>query len=151
MDGKIDGAAGNEASLVGRIAAGDRHELAPSPFMSRAVHDSIMGSMPGMPVMHHVAVVDSGEMNAMLMPGMLTPAQMQALADAHGITFDRLFLEGMIRHHEGGLAMARYAEAHGETAVVRALAKSIADSQTGETELMTGMLTQRGGTPLPAP
>jgi uncharacterized protein (DUF305 family) len=85
----------------------DRHELAPSPFMSRAVHDSIMGSMPGMPVMHHMAVVDSGEMNAMLMPGMLTPAQMQALADAHGITFDRLFLEGMIRHHEGALTMVR--------------------------------------------
>jgi uncharacterized protein (DUF305 family) len=43
----------------------------------------------------------------MLMPGMLTPAQMQALADAHGITFDRLFLEGMIRHHEGALTMVR--------------------------------------------
>ena len=35
--------------------------------------------------------------------------------------------------------------------VVRTLAKSIADSQTGETQLMTGMLSERGGTPLPAP
>jgi len=30
---------------------------------------------------------------------------MQALSDARGTTFDRLFLEGMIRHHEGALAM----------------------------------------------
>ena len=85
----------------------DRHELAPSPEMSRAIHDSIMGSMPGMPVMHHMSGADSGDMNAMLMPGMLTTAQMQALADSHGLTFDRLFLEGMIRHHEGALTMVR--------------------------------------------
>lgn len=39
------------------------------------------------------------------MPGMLTPAQMRQLADARGTAFDRLFLEGMIAHHEGALAM----------------------------------------------
>ena len=57
-----------------------------------------------------------------------------------GTAFDVEFLRLMIRHHEGGLAMAQYAQAHGETDVVRTLAKSIADSQTAETELMTGML-----------
>ena len=40
-----------------------------------------------------------------LMPGMLTPAQMQQLAAARGAAFDRLFLEGMIAHHQGALAM----------------------------------------------
>lgn len=40
-----------------------------------------------------------------VMPGMLSPAQMQALAAASGPDFDRLFLEGMIRHHQGALDM----------------------------------------------
>ena len=40
-----------------------------------------------------------------LMPGMLTPEEMAALAGSSGPTFDRLFLEGMIRHHEGALVM----------------------------------------------
>lgn len=41
----------------------------------------------------------------MLMPGMLTPKQMAALSRASGPEFDRLFLEGMIQHHEGALVM----------------------------------------------
>ena len=40
------------------------------------------------------------------MPGMLTAAEMQRLADARGSAFDRLFLELMIKHHEGALVMA---------------------------------------------
>lgn len=40
-----------------------------------------------------------------VMPGMLSPAQMQTLAAARGPAFDRLFLEGMIRHHQGALDM----------------------------------------------
>jgi uncharacterized protein (DUF305 family) len=39
------------------------------------------------------------------MPGMLTPAEMARLAAAAGPEFERLFLEGMIRHHQGALAM----------------------------------------------
>jgi uncharacterized protein (DUF305 family) len=42
-----------------------------------------------------------------LMPGMLTPEAMAALAAARGEDFDRLFLESMIRHHEGALVMVR--------------------------------------------
>lgn len=40
-----------------------------------------------------------------IMAGMLSPAQMHALAGASGPAFDRLFLEGMIRHHQGALDM----------------------------------------------
>jgi len=40
-----------------------------------------------------------------VMPGMLSPAQIQTLAAARGPAFDRLFLEGMIRHHQGALDM----------------------------------------------
>jgi uncharacterized protein (DUF305 family) len=42
---------------------------------------------------------------ATLMPGMLTPDDMKQLTDAKGADFDRLFLEGMIKHHGGALAM----------------------------------------------
>jgi uncharacterized protein (DUF305 family) len=42
---------------------------------------------------------------ATLMPGMLTPEEMERLAAAKGAEFDRLFLEGMIKHHAGALTM----------------------------------------------
>lgn len=42
---------------------------------------------------------------ATLMPGMLTPVEMAQLADARGMQFDRLFLQGMIKHHGGALTM----------------------------------------------
>jgi len=86
-----------------------------------------------------------------LMPGMATEDELANLRSLQGTAFDVEFLRLMIRHHQGGLEMAQYAAAHGETDVVRTLATSIADSQTAETELMTGMLADRGGTPLPKP
>jgi uncharacterized protein (DUF305 family) len=46
-----------------------------------------------------------GGMEHMLMPGMATPEQMARMAAATGAEFDRLFLESMIRHHQGALAM----------------------------------------------
>jgi len=44
---------------------------------------------------------------AALMPGMLTPDEMKRLEDSKGREFDRLFLEGMIKHHGGALAMVK--------------------------------------------
>lgn len=66
---------------------------------ARGEPDSMV--MPGMPDMDK-----SG--NAMaLMPGMLTPEQMEALRKAHGPEFDHLFLTGMIQHHGGALTMVK--------------------------------------------
>ena len=45
------------------------------------------------------------EMAGMQMPGMLSPKQMEALKNSKGAEFDRLFLSGMIQHHEGALEM----------------------------------------------
>ena len=42
---------------------------------------------------------------ATLMPGMLTADEMKQLSQANGGEFDRLFLEGMIKHHGGALTM----------------------------------------------
>jgi len=53
--------------------------------------------------MDHAAHAAPGD--TAVMPGMLTPNQMQALAAASGPEFDRLFLTGMIQHHQGALDM----------------------------------------------
>lgn len=62
-----------------------------------------------------------------------------------------LFLQLMIRHHQGGTQMAVYATDHAEIAAVRTLACSIAETQSGEIRTLSEMQTDRGGTPLRAP
>jgi uncharacterized protein (DUF305 family) len=85
------------------------------------------------------------------MPGMATEEELAELRSLSGTAVDVEFLRLMIRHHQGGLEMARYAAAHAEIAAVRTLARSIAETQTAETGTMSDMLAARGGTPLPAP
>ena len=55
----------------------------------------------------HAALPDehAHHMPGGMMPGMLTPEEMTALAAAQGSEFDRLFLEGMIKHHQGAITM----------------------------------------------
>jgi uncharacterized protein (DUF305 family) len=86
-----------------------------------------------------------------LMPGMATEEEFAGLPELSGAAFDVEFLRLMIRHHQGGLDMAVYTAEHADEAAVRRLAATIADTQTAETATMTEMLTERGGTPLPAP
>jgi uncharacterized protein (DUF305 family) len=73
------------------------------------------------------------------MMGMLTEKQMQALADATGSEFDRLFLEGMILHHEGAIDMAQMVLAS-KNAEVKKLGESIIRSQTEQIAQMQKML-----------
>jgi len=47
----------------------------------------------------------NGMVHDMLMPGMLTDDEMAALDKSRGPEFDRLFLEGMIKHHQGAIDM----------------------------------------------
>jgi uncharacterized protein (DUF305 family) len=47
----------------------------------------------------------NGVEHDMLMPGMLTDEEMAALDKARGPDFDRLFLQGMIKHHQGAIDM----------------------------------------------
>jgi len=86
-----------------------------------------------------------------LMPGMATADDLDELRAAQGSEFDVLFLQLMIRHHQGGTQMAGYAAEYAEVDAVRNLARSIADSQAAETDTLTDMLTSRGGSPLPVP
>jgi uncharacterized protein (DUF305 family) len=55
----------------------------------------------GMEMPHHDAH------GAQSMPGILSAAQMSAIAAARGAEFERLWLQGMIFHHEGALTMGR--------------------------------------------
>jgi uncharacterized protein (DUF305 family) len=50
-------------------------------------------------------MVMDGMEHEMLMPGMLTDAQMKELDQARGKEFDRLFLRYMIQHHRGAVSM----------------------------------------------
>ncbi len=49
----------------------------------------------------------NGQEMEMLMPGMLSDDQMKALDGARGVTFDTLFLRGMIQHHQGAITMVQ--------------------------------------------
>ncbi len=85
------------------------------------------------------------------MPGMATGEELDELRAAEGNDFDVLFLQLMIRHHQGGTGMAEYAAEHADVDALRTLARSIAETQAAEIETLTDMLTARGGTPLSAP
>jgi uncharacterized protein (DUF305 family) len=88
-------------SLGARISSSQSDEI---KFMQRwliARGEPVSMAMPGMPDMDK-----SGQPMA-LMPGMLTPEQMEALHKAKGAEFDHLFLMGMIQHHNGALTMVK--------------------------------------------
>jgi uncharacterized protein (DUF305 family) len=85
------------------------------------------------------------------MPGMASPADLEQLRAASGVQFDVLFLQLMLRHHQGGVPMATYAAEHAETAQVRNLADKIVISQGAESKYMADLITQRGAQPLPPP
>lgn len=92
-----------------RIALSQAAEMALMRNWLSERHQSL--EMPGMEA-GHAGMDHSGHAgHAMpasdtpLMAGMLSPSQMQRLAAANGAEFDRLFLEGMIRHHQGALDM----------------------------------------------
>lgn len=78
-----------------------------------------------------------------LMPGMLTQAEMKRLAAAKGVEFDRLFLEGMIKHHQGALTMVRELFASpgaGQDAEIFAFASDVDADQSMEIDRMAAML-----------
>ena len=72
--------------------------------------------------------------------GMMTEEQMRDLGTASGPAFDRLFLQMMIKHHGGGVAMARTELSEGENGDAQMLAQNISDSQQLEMTFMVHML-----------
>ena len=77
------------------------------------------------------------------MPGMASPAELDALRAATGRDADVLFLRLMIAHHEGGLHMAEEAARRAATDEVRVLADAMLRGQRGELLLMQEALQRR--------
>jgi uncharacterized protein (DUF305 family) len=79
----------------------------------------------------------------MLMPGMLTPKQMEALKKAKGAEFDQLFLTGMIQHHNGALIMVKElfdTAGAGQDAELFNFATDVDSGQRAEIRIMQTML-----------
>lgn len=78
-----------------------------------------------------------------LMPGMLTPQQMEALRKAKGAEFDYLFLVGMIQHHNGALTMVSdlfNTAGAGQDAELFNFATDVDNGQRAEIRIMDNML-----------
>jgi uncharacterized protein (DUF305 family) len=81
-----------------------------------------------------------------MMPGMLTPQEMERLAAAKGPEFDKLFLEGMIKHHEGALTMVKElfsTAGAGQESDIFAFATDVEADQQMEIDRMADMLRTR--------
>jgi uncharacterized protein (DUF305 family) len=85
------------------------------------------------------------EHGATLMPGMLSEAEMQQLADSRGVEFDRLFLQGMIKHHGGALEMVKNlfdSPGAGQDNVIFTFASDVDADQRIEIDRMSAMLSE---------
>ena len=131
------------AVLCGRIAVGQRDEIA---MMRGWLRDRSLPVPDATSTRHHMKMPNGME-HDMLMPGMLTDEEMAALDRARGPEFDRLFLEGMIRHHQGAIDMVdvlfkSYGAAQDE--VVFKFANDVQADQGVEINVMKDMLEQVG-------
>ncbi len=124
-------------SLGARISSSQSDEI---KFMKRwlaARGEPASMAMPGMPDM------DKSHQTMDLMPGMLTPEQMEALRKAKGAEFDRLFLTGMIQHHNGALTMVKDlfdTAGAGQDAELFNFATDADNTQRAEIRIMQSML-----------
>jgi len=132
------GARKDVAILCERIVVAQRDEIA---MMQEWLRDR------GQPVPDAASTRHRMKMNGvehdMLMPGMLTDEEMAALDRARGPEFDRLFLTGMIKHHQGAIDMVdvlfkSYGAAQDET--VFKFANDVYADQSIEIDRMTEML-----------
>jgi uncharacterized protein (DUF305 family) len=124
-------------ALGARISSSQSDEIR---FMKRWLAtrgEPISMAMPGMPDMDRAG-------NPMpLMPGMLTPEQMDALRKAKGAEFDHLFLTGMIQHHNGALIMVKdlfNTAGAGQDAEIFDFATDADNTQRAEIKIMQAML-----------
>lgn len=76
----------------------------------------------------------------MAMQGMVDDATMVKLDSLRGADFDALWLQSMISHHQGVIAMAKTEIADGTSADMIALAKNIVTAQQAEIDQMKQML-----------
>ena len=123
--------------MFGWLATWGLSQAASEPSMTWMTRPTIAGGEG------HEHSGDSAHTPGDPMPGLATEEQMAELRDATGVEAERLFLELMIAHHQGGVEMAEAVVDRSRTKVVLDLAKSIVAAQTSEIQLMEDMLAAR--------
>ncbi len=96
---------------------------------------------------HDQFAPDTSSWRTMHMPGMLTADELQKLSSSKGAQFDRLFLELMIKHHEGAIAMVKdlfRTPRSGQEVNINVFANEVEQVQLVEIELMRTMLVEMG-------
>jgi len=124
-------------SLGARISSSQADEIRLMKRWLAAREESLAKEMPPMPGM------DMAREKMPLMPGMLTTEQMRALRNAKDAEFDRLFLQGMIQHHEGALTMVKDlfdSAGAGQDAELFDFATDADNTQRAEIRVMQAML-----------
>src|SRR5262249_28800402 len=127
-------------SLGARISSSQSDEIKLMKRWLAARGESISINSEGMPGMD-MPGMSHGPMG--LMPGMLSPEQMEALRKAKGAGFDHLFLTGMIQHHNGALIMVKDlfdTAGAGQDAELFNFATDVDTGQRAEIRIMQGML-----------
>ncbi|HLJ30527.1 MAG TPA: DUF305 domain-containing protein [Candidatus Angelobacter sp.] len=127
-------------SLGARISSSQSDEIKLMKRWLAARGEPASMAMPGMPNM------DMPGHQMALMPGMLTPEQMEALRKAKGADFDHLFLTGMIQHHNGALAMVKDlfdTAGAGQDAELFDFATDADNTQRAEIRIMQTMLEKK--------
>lgn len=105
--------------------------------------------MQGWLVDHGQVAPDTSSYRTIMMAGMLTPSELAELGSLEGRGFDRRFLELMIRHHEGAIAMVADllgTPRAGQEVDINVMANEIRLAQLAEIELMRQMLSNLEGT-----
>ncbi|MCU0297208.1 MAG: DUF305 domain-containing protein [Candidatus Nanopelagicales bacterium] len=99
-------------------------------------------AMPG--ASEDIGGMDHGghDMGGMTMSGMMTTEQMQQLQQVTGTAFDTMWLQMMVEHHEGAIAMAEQVKAGSTNPEVTSLADAIITGQRTEINTMRGYLDQ---------
>ncbi|TWS22509.1 DUF305 domain-containing protein [Tsukamurella sputi] len=85
------------------------------------------------------------------MPGMATSEELTTLATSSGVQQEILFLQLMVRHHQGGVDMAAVAQQRGDAPAVRQRATAMVKEQSDEVTTMLAQLAARNATALPYP
>jgi len=95
--------------------------------------------------------VESGaaEPGVTRMPGMATSDDLNRLRKTTGPEMDVVWLQLMLRHHEGGASMLAYAADRAQLPQVRNLAAQMLSAQAAESDYLRQLLAARGATPLP--
>ena len=96
------GASASLQTLAGRVINAQRDEIALMQQWLRERKQPVPEARPSGTKMTH-----GGVEHEMLMPGMLSEAQLKQLDQARGAEFDRLFLSFMIQHHQGAVTMVK--------------------------------------------